>query len=105
MPESELKSMGRMYTCMEVARLLSVNVLTIYNWIKQGKIKAIRIGSGPKSIKRISERSLEDYLNIGKNEPETKVITKEAFFNPPIPSLEEMERLNREHNGLFKPTL
>lgn len=32
------------YKAMELAELLDLNVMTIYRWIKSGKLKAYRIG-------------------------------------------------------------
>ena len=46
------------YTRKEVAKILSVNPMTIYREIKRGKINAIRVGNDY----RISEGAFNEYL-------------------------------------------
>lgn len=47
------------YTPQEVADYLGVKVLTVYRWIKDGKLKAVKIGQW-----RISKENLEELLQI-----------------------------------------
>jgi excisionase family DNA binding protein len=46
------------YTPEEVAAMLKVTRRTIYNWISEGRIKAVKLGY----VWRISETSLNDFL-------------------------------------------
>lgn len=46
------------YSRQEVARILSVNPMTIYRLIIAGKIKAFKVGNDY----RISETALRDYI-------------------------------------------
>jgi excisionase family DNA binding protein len=46
------------YTIQEVADLLKVAYLTVYRWIKAGKLDAVKAGKQY----RISKRVLEKYL-------------------------------------------
>jgi excisionase family DNA binding protein len=48
------------YTRKEIAKILSVNPMTIYREIKRGKIKAIRVGNDY----RISESAFKEYTKI-----------------------------------------
>jgi excisionase family DNA binding protein len=45
------------YTRTEIAKILSVNPMTVYREIRRGKLKAIRVGKDY----RIPESALEDY--------------------------------------------
>jgi len=38
--------MKEFYSIMEVAKIAGVSRMTVYNWVKQGKIKAIKVGRG-----------------------------------------------------------
>jgi excisionase family DNA binding protein len=46
------------YTPQEVADKLKVNIRTIYRWIREGKLKAVKIGD----LWRISESELERFI-------------------------------------------
>ena len=48
--------MEKLYQPKEVAEMLSLKKLTIYRWIKAGKIKAVRL---PNGRLRIAESELE----------------------------------------------
>jgi len=50
----------KLYKVAEAARLLRFAPITLYRWIKTGKMKAIKVGS---RSYRISERDLSVYLN------------------------------------------
>jgi len=51
------------FTVKEVSEKLKLNTMTIYKWIKQGKIRAIKLGD----TWRISESELNRILNENKN--------------------------------------
>lgn len=50
------------YCPQEIADLLGVKVLTIYRWIKSGKLHAVKIGQW-----RISESDLQELLKGDQN--------------------------------------
>jgi excisionase family DNA binding protein len=55
------KSMGELFTVKEIAEKLKVTERCIYDWIKEGRLKALKIAG----IVRIEE---EEYLRfIGKD--------------------------------------
>lgn len=47
------------YTVKEIARLLQLNTLTIYDYIKLGKLKAVRFGR----TYRIKENEFTKFVN------------------------------------------
>jgi excisionase family DNA binding protein len=47
------------YSIEEVAEMLKVAYLTVYRWIKSGKLQAVKAGKQY----RISKTSLDKYLN------------------------------------------
>jgi len=47
------------YTPQEVADKLKINVRTLYRWIREGKLKAVKVGE----LWRISETELNRLLN------------------------------------------
>ncbi len=47
------------YTAQEVANIAGVNVLTVYRWIRSGKLKATKLGQW-----KIYRKDLEDALGI-----------------------------------------
>jgi excisionase family DNA binding protein len=51
------------FTVKEVAEKLKLNIMTIYKWINQGKIKAVKLGD----TWRISETEINRILNENKN--------------------------------------
>jgi putative molybdopterin biosynthesis protein len=57
-----MKANEKAYTREEIARILSVNPITIWREIQRGNLKAFKVG---KDI-RISESALEEYIK--KNE-------------------------------------
>lgn len=58
MAKKEIKSI---YTLTEIIEALGVTRRTLYNWIKDGKIKAIKIGNRW----RITEDALQEFLEKG----------------------------------------
>jgi len=51
------------YTIEEVAEMLRVAYMTVYRWIKAGKLDAIKAGKQY----RISEKCVNDFINSNKN--------------------------------------
>ncbi len=51
--------MENYYTPQEVANKLKLNVRTLYKWIREGKLKAVKVGD----VWRISETELNRLLN------------------------------------------
>lgn len=51
------------FTVKEVAEKLKLNIMTIYKWINQGKIKAVKLGD----TWRISETEINRILNENKS--------------------------------------
>ena len=45
------------YTAPEVANILGVHLRTVYRWIDEGNIKAVKVGQW-----RISKEALEEFL-------------------------------------------
>lgn len=57
--ERELDQSLRLYTITEVARATGVSVRTVYRWIKDGRLKAVRIN--PRQTK-IWHNDLQDFI-------------------------------------------
>lgn len=53
----------KVYTIEEVVELLHVTRRTVYSYIKEGKLKAVKIGK----YWRVTEKNLEDFLSKGTN--------------------------------------
>lgn len=53
----------KVYTIEEVVNLLHVTRRTVYSYIKEGKLKAVKIGK----YWRVTEKNLEDFLSKGTN--------------------------------------
>lgn len=51
------------YTLEEIQEILHVTRRTIYNWIKDGKLKAFKVGKGW----RVTREALEDFTKTGTN--------------------------------------
>ena len=49
--------MSKLYTCNEVADRYGVRTLTVWDWIRKGRLSAIKLPKGY----RISEESLRKY--------------------------------------------
>ena len=56
--EKEVKRMGEYFTPQEVAGKLKVNIHTVYRWIREGKLDAVKIGD----LWRIPESVLREFL-------------------------------------------
>ena len=51
----------KVYTIEEVVQLLHVTRRTIYTYIKEGKLKAVKIGK----YWRVTQKNLEEFLSTG----------------------------------------
>lgn len=49
--------MGKLYTCDEVAERYGVKVITVWDWIRKGRLEAIKMPKGY----RVSEDALAQY--------------------------------------------
>ncbi|KAF5046334.1 Helix-turn-helix domain protein [anaerobic digester metagenome] len=53
--------MGKLYTCEEVANRYGIKTLTVWDWIRKGRLSAIKMPKGY----RISEEALVEYEKRG----------------------------------------
>ena len=51
----------KVYTLDEIAAILHVTRRTVYTYVKEGKLKAVKVGK----YWRVTEKNLEDFLNKG----------------------------------------
>lgn len=51
----------KVYTIEEVVQLLHVTRRTVYTYIKEGKLKAVKIGK----YWRVTQKNLEEFLSTG----------------------------------------
>lgn len=49
--------MEQLYTCAEVAKMYRVKVITVWEWVRTGKLRASKIGR----LYRISRKDLEAF--------------------------------------------
>lgn len=61
--ENKNNSPEEFYTAEELAKILKVNIMTIYRYIKAGKVKAYKIG---KEF-RIEKQEFNNFLKSVKN--------------------------------------
>lgn len=57
--------MGELYTCPEVAARYKVEVITVWDWIRKGKLGAIKIGRDY----RISDTDLKAFEEARRSKP------------------------------------
>ena len=55
--KKEVYFVGKLYTCNEVAERYSVKVITVWDWIRKGKLEAVKMPKGY----RVSAEALETY--------------------------------------------
>jgi excisionase family DNA binding protein len=53
----------RVYTVKEVASLLKMHEESVRRIVKQGRMKAFRIGNGPRAEIRITESAIREFLS------------------------------------------
>ena len=63
-----LSCMADILTVEQVAQELQVNGKTVYQWIKDKRLKATNIGTKRKANWRIERRDLEEFLAQGKTD-------------------------------------
>ena len=51
--------MEKLYTPEQIAQLLQVNVVTVHRWLRDGKLKSVKIGR----LWRVSARNLEEFIH------------------------------------------
>lgn len=51
----------KVYTLEEIAALLHITRRTLYTYVKEGKLKAVKVGK----YWRVTEKNLEDFLAKG----------------------------------------
>jgi len=51
----------KVYTLEEVAEIVKLTRRTLYNYVKAGKLKAVKMGK----YYRVSEKALNDFINNG----------------------------------------
>jgi excisionase family DNA binding protein len=51
-----------LFTPEQVSEILQINILTVYSYIKKGKLEAIRLGRSY----RIAEKDLEHFLELNR---------------------------------------
>ena len=51
-----------LYTPVEVADKLRISVKTLYGWIAEGKIEAVRVGPTPSKLIRIQKAVVETMI-------------------------------------------
>lgn len=56
----------KVYSTEEVQEILKVTQRTLYNYIKEGKLRATKIGK----YWRVKHNDLHDFINRGTNKPE-----------------------------------
>lgn len=61
-PEGGKEELERLYTIHEVAKLLGLSYITVWSWIKKGKVKAVKLGTSPKAPVRIPEGEVRRLL-------------------------------------------
>lgn len=54
------------YSVIEIAQMLSISKLTVWNLIQSERLKAVNVGTKKKALYRIHKLELEKFLN--KNE-------------------------------------
>lgn len=63
--------MARLYTCAEVAARYSVEIITVWDWIRKHKLGAIKLGKEY----RISENDLQQFEETRRIVPESHSTT------------------------------
>jgi excisionase family DNA binding protein len=53
----------RLYKPSEVARMLNIHRVTMYQWIKEGRIRVVRIRSGKRVWLRIPEEEVRKIIS------------------------------------------
>lgn len=59
-------------TIEEVTEKLAVNPKTVYRWLKSGRLKGIKLGSGRTAMWRIAENELNNFIKSHGSSPVTE---------------------------------
>lgn len=54
--------MEKFYDCKQIADIYGVSIRTVWEWIKSGKLKAVRVGK----LYRIRKEDLEEFEKNGQ---------------------------------------
>lgn len=54
----------KVYTLEEIAELLHITRRTLYTYVKEGKLKAVKVGK----YWRVTEKNLQEFLERGTDE-------------------------------------
>ena len=52
--------MSKFYTCDEIAEMFSVKLITVWDWIRKGKLKAYKIGK----MYRIDQNQIDEFVSL-----------------------------------------
>ena len=56
-----------MLTADQASEILAVNIKSVYELVKSGDLRAVRLGASGRVI-RIPKRALEDFLGVGSDD-------------------------------------
>jgi excisionase family DNA binding protein len=54
----------KLYTVKEVAKILSVSQNTIWRWVREGKLKSIKLSNG---ATRFTEKDIQEFMGVENN--------------------------------------
>lgn len=54
----------KVYTLSEVAEIIGLTTRTLYNYIKAGQLKAVKVGK----FWRVTDKALQDFLETGTDD-------------------------------------
>jgi excisionase family DNA binding protein len=74
----------KLYAIKEVAIILGVSTKTVSRWVSEGKLKAYRLGDGPKAPVRIHGRTV-----LGLLKKVSKITQKRQAAREPKPAEEK----------------
>lgn len=66
--------MKEFFSIIEVAKLAGVSRMTVYNWVKQGKIKAVRVGRSFAIPAKIVKKYIVDIKGKALTEKDKRII-------------------------------
>ena len=59
--------MEELITIEEAMKILKVSRITLYRWVKSGKIKSLKLGEGKKGSVRFRREDIEAFLHNSEN--------------------------------------
>ena len=54
--------MEKLFNCDEVAEIFGIKKITVYDWVRKGKLPAVRVGKAY----RVAESDIERYIEAHK---------------------------------------